>query len=82
MGMLLKIRQRPFSHRERYLSLVQEVTSQTARSMTWPAKISWPDVFWFLTPTILCKAALIEAGIVSKQGMVPLRYLTSEEDAR
>jgi len=54
-----KMRGELFSVRSSFLEALQDQTYQEIRGTGEKACIAWPDVFWFVTPETICKAALI-----------------------
>lgn len=48
-----------FSYRHFFLKALQEQTEHTLPETGEDLMIAWPDVFWFITPETICKAALL-----------------------
>lgn len=51
-----KMRERIFSKRRVFLDNIQELTRYIG---TIDRTVAWPDVFWFVNPESICKAALL-----------------------
>ncbi|MDQ0873767.1 hypothetical protein QFZ77_002426 [Paenibacillus sp. V4I3] len=51
-----KMRERIFSKRRVFLDNLQELTRYIG---TIDRTVAWPDVFWFVNPESICKAALL-----------------------
>jgi hypothetical protein len=54
-----KVRNELFSHRRMFFYYLQDLTRTEVTGTGELVTIAWPDVFWYITPETICKAALL-----------------------
>lgn len=62
-SVVAKIKKMLFSKRKKFLDELQTVVSMENLSTPWNAEIAWPDVFWYVEPADICKAALLAVEV-------------------